>query len=53
MMVGYESLFSQLLAVFNWNKFELLVVKHIAGRYAKGFSCRTRFLSIFDDCDGV
>lgn len=45
-MVRHGSLFSQLLAVFNRNKFEGLVVKHMAERYAKGFSCWDQFVSM-------
>jgi len=45
-MVRHGSLFSQLLAVFNRNKFEELVVKHMAERYAKGFSCWDQFVSM-------
>jgi hypothetical protein len=45
-MVRHGSLFSQLLAVFNRNKFEELVVKHMAERYAKGFTCWDQFVSM-------
>jgi hypothetical protein len=45
-MVRHGSLFSQLLAVFNRNKFDELVMKHQAERYSKGFSCWDQFVSM-------
>lgn len=45
-MVRHGSLFSQLLAVFNRNKFEELVMKHQAERYSKGFSSWDQFVAM-------
>lgn len=45
-MVRHGSLFSQLLAVFNRNKFDKLVMKHQAERYSKGFRSWDQFVSM-------
>ena len=45
-MVRHASLFSQLLAVFDRNKFERLVAKHGAERYSKGFSSWDQFVAM-------
>jgi len=46
MMVQHESLFSQLLAFFDRNKFKNLVVKHKTEKYSKDFKSRDHFVSI-------
>jgi len=45
-MVRHASLFSQLIALFNRNRFYELVYRHQAERYAKGFSCWDQFVSM-------
>ena len=45
-MVKQASLFSQLIAVFNRNKFYHLVIEHKAERYSKGFSSWDQFVAM-------
>ena len=45
-MVRHASLFSQMIALFNRNRFYELVYRHQAERYAKGFSCWDQFVSM-------
>lgn len=45
-MVRHASLFSQLIALFNRNRFYELVYRHQAERYTKGFSCWDQFVSM-------
>ena len=45
-MVKQASLFSQLIAVFNRNKFYHLVIAHKAERYSKGFSSWDQFVAM-------
>lgn len=46
MMVRHASLFSQLLAFFNRNKFKNLVMKHKTEKYSKGFKSWDHFVSM-------
>jgi hypothetical protein len=46
MMVRHASLFSQLLAFFDRNKFKNLVMKHKTEKYSKGFKSWDHFVSI-------
>jgi hypothetical protein len=45
-MVRYASLFSQLIAVFNRNRFYQLVLKHNSERYAKGYKPWDHFIAM-------
>nr|NJM04103.1 IS4 family transposase [Desulfobacula sp.] len=45
-MVRHASLFSQLIAFFDRNKFKKLVMKHQAERYSKGFQSWGQFVSM-------
>ena len=45
-MVRHASLFSQLIAFFDRNKFKKLVMKHQAERYSKGFQSWDQFVSM-------
>ena len=45
-MVRYSSLFSQLLAFFDRNKFKNLVLKHKTERYSKGFKSWDQFVAM-------
>ena len=45
-MVRHASLFSQLIAFFDRNKFKKLVMKHQAERYSKGFQSWDHFVSM-------
>ncbi len=45
-MVRHASLFSQLLALFNRQRFYELVHRHGSERYAKGFSCWDQFVAM-------
>ncbi len=45
-MVRHASLFSQLIAFFNRNKFMQLVMKHQTERYSKGFKSWNHFVSM-------
>ncbi len=45
-MVRHASLFSQLLAFFDRNKFKNLVMKHGAEKYSKGFKSWNHFVSM-------
>ena len=45
-MVRYASLFSQLLAFFNRNKFKSLVLEHKTERYSKGFKSWDQFVAM-------
>jgi len=45
-MVRHASLFSQLIAFFDRNKFKKLVMKHQAERYSKGFQSWDQFISM-------
>jgi hypothetical protein len=45
-MVRHASLFSQLIAFFDRNKFKKLVMKHQAERYSKGFQSWNQFVSM-------
>ncbi|MCK4789710.1 MAG: IS4 family transposase [Desulfobacteraceae bacterium] len=45
-MVRCESLFSQLVALFNRNQFYQLVIKHKAERYSKGFNSWDHFVAM-------
>ena len=45
-MIKHASLFSQLIAFFNRNKFQFLVLQHNAERYSKGFSCWDHFVAM-------
>jgi len=45
-MIKHASLFSQLIAFFNRNKFQSLVLQHNAERYSKGFSCWDHFVAM-------
>jgi len=47
MMVRHASLFSQLLAFFDRNKFKNLVMKHKTEKYSKGFKSWDHFVSMF------
>ncbi|MCP4648894.1 MAG: IS4 family transposase [PVC group bacterium] len=46
-MVRHASLFSQLLAFFDRNKFKNLVMKHKTEKYSKGFKSWDHFVSMF------
>jgi len=46
MMVRHASLFSQLLAFFDRNKFKNLVMKHKTEKYSKGFKSWDHFVSM-------
>jgi Transposase DDE domain/Domain of unknown function (DUF4372) len=46
-MVRHASLFSQLLAFFDRNKFENLVMKHKTEKYSKGFKSWDHFVAMF------
>jgi len=45
-MVRYASLFSQLISVFNRNRFYQLVLKHNSERYAKGYHSWDHFIAM-------
>jgi len=45
-MVGYASLFSQLIAVFNRNRFYQLVLSHNLQQYAKGYNSWDHFIAM-------
>jgi len=45
-MVRHASLFSQLIAVFDRNKFKKLVMKHQAEKFSKGFQSWNQFVSM-------
>ncbi|MEI6127205.1 MAG: DUF4372 domain-containing protein [Pseudomonadota bacterium] len=45
-MVKHASLFSQLIGLFNRNKFYLLVSEHKAEKHAKGFTSWDQFVSM-------
>jgi len=45
-MVKHSSLFSQLIATFDRNKFSNLVIQHKAEKYSKGFSSWDHFVSM-------
>jgi hypothetical protein len=45
-MVFHVSIFSQMIALFNRNKFHRIVSKHDAERYSKGFSSWDQFVSM-------
>jgi len=45
-MVRHASLFSQLIAFFDRNKFKKLVIKHQAEKYSKGFQSWDQFVSM-------
>lgn len=45
-MVRHASLFSQLIAFFDRNKFKNLVMKHKTERYSKGFKSWDQFVAI-------
>ncbi|MFH2066195.1 MAG: DUF4372 domain-containing protein [Pseudomonadota bacterium] len=44
-MIRHASLFSQLVKLFDRNKFHRLVSKHQAERYSKGFDSWDQFVS--------
>ena len=46
-MVRYASLFSQLIALFNRNRFYQLMLKHNSKRYAKGYNSWDHFIAMF------
>ncbi len=46
-MVRHVSLFSQLIAFFDRNKFKNLVMKHKTEKYSKGFKGRDHLVSMF------
>ena len=46
MMIRHASLFSQLLAFFDRNKFKNLVMKHKTEKYSKGFKSWDYFVSM-------
>lgn len=46
-MVRHASLFSQLMAFFDRNKFKNLVMKHKTEKYSKGFKSWDHFVSMF------
>ncbi len=45
-MVRHASLFNQLIAFFNRNKFKNLVLKHKTERYSKGFKSWDQFVAM-------
>jgi len=45
-MIRHASLFSQLIAFFDRNKFKSLVMKHKTERYSKGFKSWDQFVAM-------